>query len=167
MKQLRFFFILLIMMSFNPVFAQTADDAKLKDEKSVNENKHIIGANVGSTTGVGLTYGYWFGKNAIQLTALPLYSKDEYSYFSFGLAYKLKLKKITNRSDVIAYTGHTINNIFEAGDWAYNAGLGFGIQYLENSIGVNLMAGYAAYNINIEDRFMVLPAFEASLFYYF
>jgi hypothetical protein len=145
-----------------------------------NETKHYVGINVGYTTGVGLSYRYWPKKIGLQVTTLPLYSKDS-TYGSIGLTCLLKIKQFDNEffsSRFLFYASHQVTNFFggrsayhpaklmgEDRSWVYNAGFGFGFDIGNGNVVLNLMLGYAV--LDITDNIKTRPVVESGMFYRF
>lgn len=129
-----------------------------------NETKftHYAGFNLGSSTGVGLTYGFLSGKFRVQTSILPIAEKDRFTYnqgFKFG--YNLITKDL---SAFYIYTGfnwiYSINK-YPYTDYNYyyeeyssvviqnklNNSFGLGMQFNAGSNSMfNLCAGYGLYS---------------------
>ncbi|MCX6230939.1 MAG: hypothetical protein NTZ33_05295 [Bacteroidetes bacterium] len=141
--------------------------------------KHNLGLNAGYTTGLGLSYEYWPKKNGIQITFLPLLSKDEKRY-SFALTY---LRNLTtgNKVNLILFFGNHLTNIFETEGVAvlnygnynvtekpktiYNIGIGPGLRGGEGMFVYQFMIGYAIKDV-LHDYETAL-AIEFGFFYNF
>jgi len=150
-----------------------------ENEKKCELN-HAFGFNVGSTTGIGLSYQLWHKqKCALQLTAGPRITNENDQYLNFGLGGIYKLRD-RNRVDFLTYGGvnfiHTRgieydysgpyygNNSYIKTTNQVNVGAGIGFEFnLAGDFYVNAMGGFGAYSTN--NRWSLLPAGEISLFY--
>ena len=134
-----------------------------------NEKPNYIGLNAGYTTGFGLSYEYWPKKNGIQITFLPLFSKEE-KRFSLGLTY---LRNLTtgNKINLILFFGNHFTNFFtddaitNKARTVYNVGIGPGIKGGFDSFMYQFMIGYAVSDV-LKDYNTAL-AIEFGFFYNF
>ena len=154
--------------------------AQEKEKEKKCELNHAFGFNVGSTSGIGLSYQLWHKqKCAMQLTAGPRLASVDDQNLNFGLAgiYKLRDK---NRVDFLAYGA--VNYIYKRGypsvtDYNWNSveykvsnfnkvniGVGIGFEFnIAGDFYLNAMGGYGAYSTN--NMWRLSPAGEASIFY--
>ncbi len=154
-------------------------------QKAAPDNfRHQFGLNMGSATGIGLSYKYWPGKLGIQMTFLPIHvnsewndlldvqgfaenflpytrSEEETKFISIGLAGFLTLKEY-RKYRLISYLGNHL--IFKENDEIYNIGGGVGISF-DAKVSFNLMIGYGAYDIT--NSAMMFPTAEIGFFFRF
>jgi hypothetical protein len=128
------------------------------------EGNNCVGVNIGTTSGVGLSYIYWPGKSGFQLTFLPLLDK-KHSYLSIGATYLHKIKDFPH-STFFIYGGNHIANMFGSDDdYKWHIGIGPGVEYYIFDFVVHFMLGYGVYNI--PDNIMTRPSGEFGVFYKF
>ena len=161
MRKTIFSTLLGLIVFIIPVYNQEADSLTqpVQDKRFYS---NYLGINIGATTGIGFAYRYWPGKNGVQVTLLPLYDKND-TYISFGISYLKEIKEYAS-SRFIFYASNHITNFF-IDDFSDNLGFGIGLDYSGYDFIVNLMIGYAGYDIF--DNFKTRPAAEFGLFYNF
>ena len=176
MKTTLFSFLAVTLIS-TAAFAQKQEDAKKCNLK------HSFGFNLGTTTGVGLSYQMHVDKVlTLQLTAAPYYTSKFNQNYNTGLAGIFKLKD-REYVDFISYVG--VNYIYSTdmqanyfldsnNQYVYvesvavttklNIGAGIGFQFdTKRDFTFALMGGYAGYSTN--SAWSLSPSIEGSLFY--
>jgi hypothetical protein len=145
------------------VFSQNA-------EKSLF--KHSLGLNVGSTSGVGISYKYQPTRFWAQITGTPFFLPENEKFLSVGLTllYKVKTSKVL---DLITYLGNSYthnsagnfnqfsmgpniffsfsDNNFETG---YNIGVGGGVVFhpWRDVLDINIQGGYGVMGVDHNPR---------------
>lgn len=153
MKALKYFAMLIVMLSFIDLNAQEI-------EAEAEKSPHMFGMAAGFTSGLGLYYQYKPKKFGVQVVAFPVITENS-TFLSAGLNFHYDLKDynsfkifgfLNNRlrlTDDMYGFGSNNNYAFEAdGNYfriAHGAGLGLNIEVFDH-FGVNLMTGFAAYN---------------------
>jgi len=139
--------ILLILLSLNGL-AQDSDERKTKQ----------VGANLGFTTGLGVSYRIWPAKAGIQLTFLPI-KYDNTEFYSIGLTglYTLNRRKYIEN---FLYLGNHL--VVENDNMEYNIGFGPGFSF-GNEISFNIQLGYAIYDAL--NTFNLFPTIEVGLYF--
>jgi hypothetical protein len=164
MKKLKLIIVCLLVTI--GAFAQNSDTPNPK-------RIHEIGAHIGATTGIGLSYRYWPTKVGVQVTMLPIKTSDE-TMFNLGVT---GLYSIYN-SRLIRFFGYLGNNLvydkYKYYDYGYgyysgnskttkyNIGFGPGFSF-GTRIRINIMAGYGLYDIFNE--FNIYPTGEIGLYF--
>jgi hypothetical protein len=130
-----------------------------------------FGFHAGATTGVGLSYRYWPGKNGVQLTALPIKTND-YVFINLGLT-GLHTFYDSNYFRFFGYMGSSIsvnNDDFYYSDSnsstdhhaRVNIGIGPGFAF-GSRVRFNIMAGYGFYDVL--GQFNIYPTGEIGLYF--
>jgi len=168
---LKIFLSFLLMIILNNFIYSNDNLELIKWEPETNTERvyrHEFGWAVGTTTGSGISYRYWFNEWGIQFTFLPnyiIYTKDinynnyKFSFFSIGFSI-LYQNKIGDWSRFFLYLSlcnyviqnYNINNegYQTTISGAFNIGFGPGIEFFINkNIGLNIMGGFANYNLYI------------------
>lgn len=148
--------VLIIIMFLIPIL-------NYAEEKVINSNKtynHSIGAALGPTIGMGLSYRNWFTeKQAIQVTLLPFVSENE-KKISLGFNYLKKLKQ-GKSTNLLLYAGYgyfynqdndQYNDSSKNISIDHNIGIGPGLEFKNGDIVLDLMIGYALYNKNENNK---------------
>lgn len=143
-------FILLLCMPWQA----SADDI---EQPAKNEAfKHSLGIGAGFTTGVGLSYRYLPEKFGFQTNFAPLRVDENETIISLGFTFIYRLIE-AERSNFYLYQGNHF--LYEKWDGYYYRymydgytdrsfynGIGMGLELIVlNSIGFNIMFGYAAH----------------------
>jgi|WetSurMetagenome_2_1015567.scaffolds.fasta_scaffold00609_15 hypothetical protein len=129
-----------------------------------------FGFHAGATTGVGLSYRYWPGKNGVQLTALPIKTND-YVFINLGLT-ALHTFYDSNYFRFFGYLGSSVsvNNddlYYDSGSSSdrnarVNVGIGPGFAF-GSRVRFNIMAGYGFYDVL--GQFNIYPTGEIGLYF--
>jgi hypothetical protein len=129
-----------------------------------------FGFHAGATTGIGLSYRYWPGKNGVQLTALPIKTSDE-MYINVGLT-ALHTFHDSQYFRFFGYLGSSIvvddydlndNESQNSNNHAkVNVGIGPGFAF-GTRVRFNIMAGYGFYDVTGE--FNIYPTGEIGLYF--
>lgn len=149
---------------------------------STNDNPYNneLGFNLGSTTGIGVSYRHWFNRIGIQLCGMP-FKYDNDVFLSGGLTGMFSLRN-TQYTRIYAYWGNQILYINEAyydyvnetpylkhgSESMYCTGIGIGFSF-GRVIAFNISVGYGAYQViggGYEDL-ALLPACEVGLYWRF
>lgn len=154
-----------------PIFSQESETVSFK--------KNEFGGHAGFTTGLGLSYRYWFSKAGIQATAIPIKVDGEF-FGSVGITGLYTLKRARNIHTYLYLGNHFIfqsgyeyytydgmgNEYIEKEDatMRYNLGFGPGFSF-GKVVNFSLMVGYGIYDIT--GQFNLLPAGEIGVYYMF
>ena len=148
---------LLSIIGFTLFFSMT--QSKLQAQEVV-KYANGVGVAAGFTTGYGLSYRYFPGPVGVQLTFAP-YSDPKWDQFSTGVTLLYNLME-TDVTTLYLYQG--THYFYQSRERAHdnmetafptqrivtdyvNVGLGVGTEVvIARRVGLNLMAGYAAYN---------------------
>jgi len=133
-----------------------------KDSIDASISNHHIGFHVGSTTGIGLSYRYWYKKFGIQATGFPVISKDFGTFFSAGVSL-LYILKDNKKVDLFGYIGNHIINFNDKPLFNLGVGIGLKIDFLE-VLDFSLQTGYGIYNL--QDSPSSLLTGEFGLYYH-
>lgn len=146
----------ILLFNANLSFAQ---DSLAKN--SIRKYTYGIGGGAGFATGYGLSFRYIPSKFGAQLNFAPYVDKTT-SRYSVGVTFLYKLNE-NNTTNVYVYQGNhfyynsqlieefdpnnpSIINKTRITDYYLNNGAGFGLEIIfVKCVGLNLMAGYAAY----------------------
>ncbi len=146
----------LILASSNMSYAQDSSS-----NKTIKKFKYGIGGGAGFATGYGLSFRYIPKKFGAQLNFAP-YIDNTTSTYSVGATFLYKLNE-NNTTNVYVYQGNHFyynSQILEeydptnpsvpikvrSTDSYVNNGVGFGLEIIfVKCVGLNFMAGYAAY----------------------
>lgn len=170
MNRKRILAILLIVLAVNVIKGQDTDK-----EKNQNGLKNEFGIHAGATTGLGLSYRYWFDKAGVQLTAVPIKNGD-YILFSGGLTFLYSFYESEYKRFFIYLGNHfwyhrnkTWNYSYTLQDsWieerTYNVGIGPGFSF-GRVVRINIMAGYGFYDLFGKQN--MYPTGEIGLYYCF
>jgi hypothetical protein len=129
-----------------------------------------FGFHAGATTGIGLSYRFWPGKNGVQITALPIKTND-YVFINLGLT-GLHTFYDSNYFRFFGYLGSS----FSIDDDDYysdsdnysdrtkklNVGIGPGFAF-GSRVRFNVMAGYGFYDVL--GKFNIYPTGEIGLYF--
>ena len=148
--------VLLITCFVLIYFALSAQENKDKEE--VYKNR--VGINAGFTTGYGFTYGYWHKKLGIQISFLPISTKEK-KFFSLGISPFYTLNKKKYFKSYLFLGNHLVTNtkITE-----YNVGIGPGFEVGKRLV-LSLRGGMGFFDVN--KSFNMTPILEIGLFYKF
>ena len=153
--------ILLLVLFYSYSFSQEKIKAESFDEPKNNE----FGAHAGFTTGVGLSYRHWSEKIGVQITALPVFSKNDGAFISAGLT---GMYSINNSKYVrfYAYLGNHIMYYNSHGytETIYNIGAGPGFSF-GKIVSFNVMFGYGV--IDVTNNYRSTLVGEIGLYYKF
>lgn len=141
-----------LLLIFTLTLAAAQDDQKIRN--------HQVGANLGFTTGMGISYRYWPSKLGVQTTFIPI-KTDSLKFFSFGLTGLLTLTE-KNHFKTFLYLGNHL--VSSNGHQEYNIGFGPGFS-VGSTVRFNLMIGYGFFDVT--DTFNMLPTGEIGLYYKF
>lgn len=134
-------------------------------QDTIKKSLHQLGINVGSVTGLGLSYRYTPGKVMHQVTFLPIANDN---FFLIDLAYSFHYKvKERSFADFDLYCGTHFMLLDDAGLVNITGG-GFGFDFkCSDHFNINLNAGYGAYFLgaNADSPFSLYPTGELGLFY--
>jgi len=135
-------------------FALSAQDNK----EEVYKNR--VGINAGFTTGYGFTYGYWHKRLGIQMSFLPISTKEK-KFFSLGISPFYTLNKKKYFKSYIFLGNHLVTNtkITE-----YNIGIGPGFEVGKRLV-FSVRGGIGFFDVT--KTFNILPTLEIGLFYKF
>jgi hypothetical protein len=173
MKKLKLIIVCLLVTV--GAFAQNSD---MPNPKRIHE----IGAHLGATTGMGLSYRYWPTKVGVQVTMLPIKTSNEtmlnlgvtglysiynsrlirfFGYFGNNIVYE---KYKNDDSSYSSYSGYGSYSGYSSSTKStkYNIGFGPGLSF-GTRVRVNIMAGYGLYDVFNE--FNVLPTGEIGLYF--
>ena len=137
----------------------------------VNHSQEF-GFHAGATTGVGLSYRFWPGKNGVQLTALPI-KTDDYIFVNLGLT-GLHTFYDSNYFRFFGYLGSSLAvnggslDTYADSDNTYdkttklNLGIGPGFAF-GSRVRFNIMAGYGFYDVL--GQFDIYPTGEIGLYF--
>ena len=129
-----------------------------QDQVNTNENarfRNALGIGAGFTTGIGVSYRYYFSKFGIQATFGPLQDNDTYRY-SAGLTFIYNLIE-TSKTNFFLYQGNHYFYTREKYHGSYysfnnqttkyfNNGVGMGLEFIIlKRVSFNLMGGYGVY----------------------
>lgn len=144
--------------------------AQLQDSTKMNQTHHV-GIHASSLGGVGFSYRYWPGKLGVQVTALPIFRKNNGHFLSVGATALYVLKK-GKTVDLYSYIGtHFISESYSGnqqdnGSSSLNTGLGVGFKInLSEFLNLNIQTGYGFYNIT--ESLSTTIAGGAGLYYSF
>jgi len=136
---------------------------------NVKHNQEF-GFHAGATTGMGLSYRYWPGKNGVQLTALPI-KTDDYVFINLGLT-ALHTFHDSEYFRFFGYLGSSVSvnndDYFNDSDSStdktarVNIGIGPGFAF-GSRVRFNIMAGYGFYDVTGE--FNIYPTAEIGLYF--
>lgn len=169
MKKILFLIPLLLICFVG--FSQGSDDYVItnKDSIEVDESpKHAFGFNLGSTTGLGLSYRFFPNKFGFQLTGIPVFLGNGGMFLSTGLSLMYKVKE-SRRIDLFGYLGNHF--IYTTGtgssNYSHQIGLGAGINMHVwiDVLDISIQLGYGAYDVNHSPISML--AGEFGFFYRF
>jgi hypothetical protein len=156
------FAVMLVTIS---LFAQEVEVINVKHSQE-------FGFHAGATTGIGLSYRFWPGKNGIQITALPIKTSD-LTFINVGLTglhtfYDAKYIRF------FGYLGSSVavndfnydpyDDEYETADRTTKLNVGIGPGFAFGSrVRFNVMAGYGFYDILGE--FNIYPTAEVGLYF--
>lgn len=144
------FFLMLLYVIQQPLNGQ--------DQVNNNENgrfRNALGIGAGFTTGIGVSYRYYFSKFGLQVTFGPLQDNDTHRY-STGLTFIYNIIE-TSKTNFFLYQGnhyfytkekyhstyYPFNN--KTTDY-FNNGIGMGMEFIIlKRVSFNLMGGYGVY----------------------
>ena len=167
----------LFLLLFLLLNSRVVSSQDLNKKESSSKFNYSTGACAGFTTGYGLSFRYLPTRLGIQVNFAPFHSK-EIDQYSFGMTLLYKLIE-NDKSNLFLYEGNhyyyraepeynfyyqkPIANVRRVKKY-FNNGMGIGIELmLIQSVGFNLMGGYAAYNNFEESNFTA----ETGLYYKF
>ena len=132
--------------------------AEAQDEQRVRSQQ--IGAHIGLTTGMGISYRFWPAKLGIQATFIPV-KTDTIQFISFGLTGLLTLSEKQHFKTFLYLGNHLVSR---NGHQEYNIGFGPGFT-VGSKVRFNLIIGYGFYDVS--DTFNMLPTGEIGVYYKF
>lgn len=143
-------------------------------KEKVNNRTNYLGINAGFTTGLGLSFRHWENKYGIQVTALPIKTKNV-QFISAGITGLYSIKNETYYRHFLYLGNHVLvnkreyNYDYRTGENVpttrnvYNAGFGYGFE-VGRKVRFNLMVGYAAYDL-LNPDYSLLPTAEIGLYF--
>lgn len=165
--------IIIIILTVFSISFLNAQNIKKTEEKEDSQTiyTHQAGFTMGSFYGLAPTYRYNFNKNALQVSALPVFNDGEFNY-SFSIGYLRKLVASKN-ADLSFVTSAGISNIFLGDRISLSTGTQVDIKLskfltLEGRFGIDF-ANYKADSINdnLDPLNIISPAIGIGLMYNF
>ena len=136
--------------------------------------KHSLGVSVGLSTGLGISYRYWPKRVGVQVTGIPVFSRNRF-FSSSGVSVLAKIRDFNN----IRLFGYLGTNLFYSRSksvWTgdinesytfYSAlGVGFRFNFLD-AFDLNIQTGYAIMNRPISKYYETNISGEIGLYYHF
>jgi hypothetical protein len=165
MKQISFIFC----FSFIVINGFTQSDSIKMSSRKFEKSPHYVGFCAGFTNGLGLSYAWWPQKTGIQITAMPLYRSDAYSWderfkYSVGLTLLRELGAL-KYSRFYVYIGNHITNFNSQDEARYSIGIGPGIEVGDRNFKFHFSFGYACYDV-LGDL-SILPTAETGVYFNF
>ncbi len=151
---------MLILCFATAINAQS--DSNPVDVKTPNSKiHHALGVAVGTSTGYGISYRFFYDRFSVMAVAAPFYGKS-FSLSSYGLSLVCQATNYP-RTNLLIYQGnHFLVDKF--GLETMINGAGIGLEYNgDDNIVLNFMFGFAGY-----DSFRyIYPSVEAGVFFKF
>ena len=124
--------------------------ASAQNDSIYTPSKHFFGLNIGSTTGIGLSYRYWPTRLGAQITAAPIILPNNKHFISLGFSALLKFKETKNFTIYGYLSDHAL--IINNNEPINNIGIGGGFKYVFfETLEFNLQVGYGVYSVNTDD----------------
>ncbi|MEX2485643.1 MAG: hypothetical protein WED10_13815 [Brumimicrobium sp.] len=187
MKTYTLLFALLFFV-ISPTFSQEVEEP----DNHVLSKKNHLGVNMGSTTGMGLSYKYFGRKLGVQITGIPVFQGNGYYFVSTGVTALYRIKT-SDHIDLVSYLGnHMIfsrTNGYQSANVQpfgpsttvypvdpeatvesthYNIGLGAGVDiHLSRFLDMSIKAGYGLYDLNHGSNAYTSIALEFGMYYRF
>jgi hypothetical protein len=164
MKKICVFFAALVFLS----------SAYGQDDQEFTSKSNELGAHLGATTGIGMSYRHWFHRVGFQLTVLPIKTND-YTFISSGITGLFSLKETKYIRAYLYLGNHFLYQETHNGDIMtsntettyeklLNVGFGPGFSF-GSIVGFNVMFGYGFYDLL--SSFKMFPTGEIGVYYKF